>query len=217
MASTSSPAMSGPSLAARCASAPAIASAWPASITAGTKGSGASARPSASVTRTASARPSPAPPSFSENGMPVHPSAAISFHSGLEYPSGSPPSRSVRARDRGDLSATNAAAVVASIDWSSVSASCMGRSSRGRSVGEREHLLGDDVELDLRRPPLDRVAARPQPLARLRELLGGEALPLPPERLGAADRDHELVPPLVQLGAVHLEQRRLGPRSVPGL
>src|SRR6185436_13098391 len=82
------------------------------------------------------------------------------------------------------------------------------------SIRQAEDALGDDVELDLGRAALDRVAARAQPVARHLELVGLEARAFPADALRTADRDHELAPAHVELGAVVLEDRRLGPGLV---
>src|SRR5690606_36487185 len=113
---------------------------------------------------------------------------AIRFHSSREKPSGSRRSRSSRTRDTGERSRTKSAAVLARSSWSSVSTSCMA----GTSVRQAEHALGDDVELDLAGPALDRVAARAQPLAGEVQLALVEAGALPAERLRAGDRDRDL-------------------------
>src|SRR5690606_17085546 len=111
-----------------------------------------------------------------------------------------------------ERSRTKSAAVLARSSWSSVSTSCMA----GTSVRQAEHALGDDVELDLAGPALDRVAARAQPLAGEVQLALVEAGALPAERLRAGDRDRDLHAALVQLGAVDLEHRALGAGRVAG-
>src|SRR5262249_51671848 len=75
----------------------------------------------------------------------------------------------------------------------------------------------NDVQLDLRRPALDRVAARAQPLARERDLVLVEAGAVPAEPLRSRDPHRELVAILVQLGGVDLEQRALRPGAVTRL
>src|SRR5439155_21949958 len=85
------------------------------------------------------------------------------------------------------------------------------------SVGQPEHALGDDVELDLRGAALDRVAARAEPVARHLELLLRKARALPAERLRPQHLHHQLAAALVQLRPVELEDRRLGAGLVAGL
>src|SRR4029079_16462121 len=60
------------------------------------------------------------------------------------------------------------------------------------------------------------VAARSQPVPCLRQLALVEARSVPAEALRPADRELELVPALVELGAVDLEDRRLRPRLSAG-
>src|SRR5205823_13964896 len=91
------------------------------------------------------------------------------------------------------------------------------RRGPGPSVGQPEHALGDDVELDLRGAALDRVAARAEPVARHLELLVRKARALPAERLRPQDLHHQRAPALVQLRPVELEDRRLGAGLVAGL
>src|SRR5437899_8600784 len=86
-----------------------------------------------------------------------------------------------------------------------------------RLIGQAEHALGDDVELDLRRATLDRVAARAQPLPRQRDLVVVVSRALPAEPLRARDPHRQLMAVLVELGGVDLEQRALGAGPVPGL
>src|SRR2546425_9136222 len=85
-----------------------------------------------------------------------------------------------------------------------------------RLIGQAEHALGDDVELDLRGATLDRVAARAQPLPRQRDLVVVSRA-LPAEPLRARDPHRQLMAVLVELGGVDLEQRALGAGPVPGL
>src|SRR5207247_8094465 len=91
------------------------------------------------------------------------------------------------------------------------------RRGRDPSVGEAEDALGDDVQLDLGRAALDRVAAGAKPVARRAQLVVAEAGAFPPEALWPEHLDHERAPPLVQLRPVVLEDRRLGTRGTPGL
>src|SRR6185295_14174474 len=107
------------------------------------------------------------------------------FQSAREKPSGSWLSRSVRMRFRDERPVTSSRA-----EWRSRSCS----SVRTRSIGllrEAEDAFGDDVELDLGRAALDRVAARAQPVARHLELVCLEAWAFPAAALRTADRDHE--------------------------
>src|SRR5215212_2999727 len=86
------------------------------------------------------------------------------------------------------------------------------RSGRRRSIGQTEHALGDDVELNLARATLDGIGARAEPGAGARKLARVEPLTLPAEPLITEDLDHELAAPFVQLGAVQLEHRRFRAR-----
>src|SRR4051812_48415498 len=85
------------------------------------------------------------------------------------------------------------------------------------SVRQIEDAFGDDVELHFARAALDRVAARTQPRARLLELVLREARAFPAQALRSANRQHQLLTPLVQLGAVDLEDRRLRAGAVASL
>ena len=58
---------------------------------------------------------------------------------------------------------------------------------------------------------------RPEPLARLLQLLFVETLAFPAERLRAADRAQEVLPALVELRPIHLEEARLGPGAAAEL
>src|SRR2546427_8000074 len=110
--------------------------------------------------------------------MPVQPSRAISRQSSREKPSGSAVSRSVRMRFSDERPATNSRAVC----WRS-SCSAERTRSTGGSVGETQDALGDDVQLDLRRPALDRVPPGAEPVAGHPDLLVLEPGSLPAERL----------------------------------
>src|SRR4029450_4383327 len=152
------------------------------------------------------APPSPAPPSLSGPRIRSPPSCAISRHRSGETPGPAASSRSARMRLNDDFPCTNSRAVRWRISCSSVRANAIS------SVRQAEHISGDDVELDLRGPALDRVAARAQPLAGERPLLVPEPGALPSEALRPGEHDHQLAPALVQLGAVELEDRRFGTR-----
>src|SRR6185503_19882801 len=130
--------------------------------------------------------------------MPSQPRAAISSQRSREKPSASFVSRNGRMRRSDERLATNSRAVRARSSCSSFRT----RSKRVSSIRQAEHALGDDVQLDLGRAALDRVAARAQPIARDLELVLVEAGPVPAEPLRPADADHELAPAHVELGAV---------------
>src|SRR5262245_17020473 len=172
------------------ASSPESSRAWPPSSTVERKGSGASVRPSSSSTTASSAKPRPAPPSDSGKTIPIQPSSAISFQSAREKPTGSLASRSARTRAIGDFSFTKSALVFAISSWSSVRTSSMALPL----VRQPEHALRDHVALHLGGAPLDRVAARAQPVARGGELLGVEAGAVPAEPLRAGDPHQQLLP-----------------------
>src|SRR4051812_25419478 len=87
--------------------------------------------------------------------------------------------------------------------WSSVNTSCMVR-SLDRLVRQAKRVLGDDIELHLAGAALDGVAARAQPVAGVLELVLVEARALPAQARGPAQRQHQLLAALVELGAVDL-------------
>ena len=107
--------------------------------------------------------PMPAPPSDSGNGMPTQPSSAICFQSAREKPSGSFASRSARTRATGELLRHEVGGGLREELLVFGEHELHGRSLL-RLVRQAEHALGDDVELDLGRAALDRVAARAQPV-----------------------------------------------------
>ena len=71
---------------------------------------------------------------------------------------------------------------------------------RGRSVRQPEHALRDDVQLDLGGAAFDRIAARSQPVSRLRQLVLLVSRALPAERLGTRLISRLLVSKSVLLG-----------------
>src|SRR3546814_17837296 len=76
-------------------------------------------------------------------------------------------------------------------------------------------MLGDDAELNLAGPALDRIGLGAQPLPR--RLAGFGTLALPFERAGAARGHDQLVPRLVELGPGIFLHRRLGRMRLPRL
>src|SRR5262249_49159720 len=89
--------------------------------------------------------------------------------------------------------------------------------SRSASVGQSQHPLGDDVELDFAGAALDRHRARTQPAPRARELLGRKAFALPTQPLKAAYCPVDLAPPFAELGADELQKRAFRSGCAPGL
>src|SRR5271165_1052278 len=141
------------------------------------------------------------PPNSSGTSTPVQPSSAHSCQNTREKPSPCGSARSLRNSAIGAFAAIAPRALSISIFWSSLS------TSMAASIGgEFEQPLGDNVEHDLGRAALDRVALRAQPASRY--VLRRATIAVEIKSFRSGERHQELVPALVEFGAVVFEQRR---------
>src|SRR5690606_35656442 len=147
-------------------------------------------------TSTASAMPSPTPPSLSGRRSANTPIDASSAHRSRSKP----PARAVSSsRSSPKRPAQKERTPSRSAPWSSVR-----RKSISAVPGQAEDALGDDVALDLRGAGGDRERERVQVLAR--EHLRGQAGQVVAREAGAAEQAHaQLAHALEQLGVEELD------------